>query len=107
MSIAYFDEDGSYCIDSYSISVTSPDPLPDWITFDGASFTVTSRFSIDAPVTQDVTISVDIDGATATGTFTAELVCDDDTFCDENYRMPGNLDPVDCDGNGPEFLTNF
>ena len=63
MSTAYFEMDGnSYCLGNYTVSVTDPDPLPEWITFDGASFTVTSDSVIDEPVTQDVTISVTISG---------------------------------------------
>ena len=43
MSSAYFEEDGTtYCKDGYSITVDSPDPLPNWISLDGIEFTVTS-----------------------------------------------------------------
>ena len=37
--------------------------------------------------------------------FDATLVCGTD--CQASSRMPATLDPVDCDGNGPEYLTNF
>ena len=43
MSLAYFLEDGtSFCADEYTVTVTSPETLPSWISFSGGVFTVTS-----------------------------------------------------------------
>ena len=63
MSLAYFENcDKAFCLDSYSIAVTSPETLPDWISVSGAEFTVISGSPLDVPISTDVTISVDIAG---------------------------------------------
>ena len=77
MSLTYFENgDKAFCLDSYSITVTSPEPLPDWISVNNAEFTVTSGSPFDVPISTDVTISVEIAGQTTEATFKAELVCE-------------------------------
>ena len=85
----------------------SPVSLPDWFTHIGTDFTVTSDSPIDVAASISVSLYVDIAGQTASGVFTAELVCDTDTFCDPSYRTPNNLNSVDCSGsgNGPKTYT--
>ena len=109
MSSAYFEEDGTtYCKDGYSITVDSPDPLPNWISLDGIEFTVTSDSPLNDGASQTVTVTLTIDdAATSSDSFDAELVCDPNTACDPSFRVPSSLDPVDCDNDGALKLENF
>ena len=65
---------------------------------------VISQSPIDSADVLVITLNVDIAGQTASGTFTAELICNSN-FCDPAQRTPNNFNAVDCNGNGPKTHT--